>query len=230
MNYHHAPIHVSNPFSTRYVRPGAIPFVFSRDGEADRLIDRLAIHGWRGAILGPHGSGKSTLLATLLPFFTARAIDCRPISLHDGQRTLPGQWLGSSTTDAQTAERRMPERLLIIDGFEQLNRWNRWRVAQTCRRRHWGLLVTAHSEIGLPIVHITRPEIDLFGQITAQLQACDVRLITPGDAADAFRKADGNVREALFDLYDRYEQRRFSELRRCVTRTNGISGLSLPVV
>ena len=51
----------SNPFSTRFIRPGAIEYLFAPGQTADSLIDRLRHNQWRGQIIGPHGSGKSTL-------------------------------------------------------------------------------------------------------------------------------------------------------------------------
>ncbi len=54
-----------NPFCTRWVRPGAIPFLFPPGENAEELADRLRQAGWWGEITGPHGSGKSALLAAL---------------------------------------------------------------------------------------------------------------------------------------------------------------------
>ncbi len=55
----------SNPFSTRFVRPGALAYRFPPGESAATLVERLAASGWRGQIVGPHGSGKSTLVAAL---------------------------------------------------------------------------------------------------------------------------------------------------------------------
>ena len=44
----------SNPFSTRFVRPGAIPYVFADGQTAESLVARLARLGWR------HKSSDST--------------------------------------------------------------------------------------------------------------------------------------------------------------------------
>ena len=56
----------SNPFSTRYIRPGAIVYQFAEGDSAAAMIDRLTACGGRAQIIGPHGSGKSTLVATLI--------------------------------------------------------------------------------------------------------------------------------------------------------------------
>src|SRR5207244_3306778 len=78
-----------NPFATCWTRPGALPFRFADGENAERLIAKLAVQSWFGAIVGPHGSGKSTLLETLKPALVASGIYVTSISLHDGQRRLP---------------------------------------------------------------------------------------------------------------------------------------------
>jgi polynucleotide 5'-kinase involved in rRNA processing len=75
----------SNPFATRWTRPGAVPFDFDRRGAVDELVERLAESDWRGAIVGPHGSGKSTLVAALLPAIEAAGRTITHIKLHSGQ-------------------------------------------------------------------------------------------------------------------------------------------------
>src|ERR1700752_1716028 len=79
----------TNPFATRWVRPGAVPYHFTDGTNAPGLIASLKANHWRGAIIGPHGSGKSTLLATLVPLIKAAGRHVRAISLHDRQRALP---------------------------------------------------------------------------------------------------------------------------------------------
>ena len=133
-----------NPFATRWVRPGALPFQFPPDQSADTLVARLRTHGWRGQIVGPHGSGKSTLLHTLRPELARAGREVVTYSLAGGQRRL----------NVSSAQRRewMAATLVVIDGFEQLNCWNRLRWRWQCRRAGAGLLVTTHSDVGLPTI------------------------------------------------------------------------------
>ena len=56
-----------NPFSTRFVEPGAIAYRFPNADGLAALVRRLDETGGWGQLVGPHGSGKSTLLASLLP-------------------------------------------------------------------------------------------------------------------------------------------------------------------
>jgi hypothetical protein len=67
----------SNPFCSRFLQPGSIPFCFRGTESISQLADRIrAPRGKRAtrgikaqtalrlSIVGPHGSGKSTLLHT----------------------------------------------------------------------------------------------------------------------------------------------------------------------
>src|ERR1700733_2507071 len=119
----------SNPFASRWVRPGALPYLFPPGEGVQMLVERLRINGGRGQIVGPHGSGKSTLLASLLPELERTGRKPRLVVLHDGQRRLP-----STVTQWLRDERRGQEWLVVIDGYEQLSYWSRFRLKRQCRR------------------------------------------------------------------------------------------------
>lgn len=60
---------VSNPFSTRFIRPGATTYRFPTGVSAHTLADQFfRQHLGRAAIVGPHGSGKTSLLYALAPY------------------------------------------------------------------------------------------------------------------------------------------------------------------
>ena len=79
----------SNPFATRFTRPGAIGYLFPLGNSAVGTVDLLRNNNWWGEIVGPHGSGKSSLLAELLPLLEATGRRVNVYSLHQGDRTLP---------------------------------------------------------------------------------------------------------------------------------------------
>ena len=187
----------SNPFSTRFIRPGAIPFVFPEDQSADGVAQRLRERNWWGQIIGDHGSGKSTLLATLVPALEAAGRTVVSVGLHQNERRLPA--LDQSTFSSATQ--------LVIDGYEQLSWWSRWRVNALCRRRGAGLLVTAHTDVGLPMIYETQPSEELARSVVARLIAEPNGRITSDDVSNAYAATNGNVREALFRLYDVYQRR-----------------------
>lgn len=111
-----------NPFSVRFVQPGAIPFFFDPN-----LLDRFRIESpsafhryfidavstgrdascWigcqflaerferlccRAQVVGPHGAGKSTLFSSIRPVLEDRGYSVFSWTLHDRQRMLPGEF------------------------------------------------------------------------------------------------------------------------------------------
>src|SRR5205809_770947 len=75
----------SNPFATRFIRPGAIPFLFLDGNSAAAIVERLKANNWRGQIMGEHGSGKSTLVATLVPVLKAAGREVVAIKIAPGE-------------------------------------------------------------------------------------------------------------------------------------------------
>ena len=199
--------HVSNPFSTRYVRPGAIPFVLPPGQTLDGLVQRLQENQWRGAIVGPHGSGKSTLLESLIPRIEAAGKSVRRVALRDGQRRLPDDFELPAAAEQQSG-------LVIVDGYEQLGWWARRKLDRMCQQRGWGLLVTVHAPPdgrSLPELYRTEPSLELLTQLVEHLiRGSDhpqADRITPADIAQAYAAHPENLREAMFMLYDVAERR-----------------------
>jgi ABC-type dipeptide/oligopeptide/nickel transport system ATPase component len=182
----------SNPFSTRFIRPGAIGFLFQDGDSAASLVDRLREQNWWGQIVGEHGSGKSTLLATLMPVLEVAARRVISITLHQGERRLPTIDRNALKSDTQ----------LVIDGYEQLSWWARWRVKSLCARSGAGLLVTGHRDLGLPTIYRTETSQKTAQAVVSQLLGDDASLITTSDVAAAYGATGGNIRETLFRLYD----------------------------
>ena len=188
----------SNPFATRFTRPGAIEFLFPDGESAEGLVERLRSGLWQGEIVGPHGAGKSTLLATLSQSLQAAGRTIVQATLHQGETSLPAaldDWRSWSATTQ-----------VIVDGYEQLSWWSRRRLARRVRDRQAGLLVTSHAPTGLPRLLTVAPQLGAADQIVRQLVA-DEELITRSDIEHFFRACDGNVREMLFQLYDVYQGR-----------------------
>jgi hypothetical protein len=191
-----------NPFCTRRVRPGAIPFLFPAGQDVATLLQGLQENGWWGEIVGPHGSGKSALLATLIPQIELAGQRTVLVELHDGQRRL--------SIDLNRDSRLRPPMVLIVDGYEQLSRWQRFLLKRHCRRRGLGLVVTTHASVGFPELYRTAPTPELAERIVGQLMAGSSPPCTASELAASFARHHGNVRETLFDLYDLYEQSRSS--------------------
>ncbi len=189
-----------NPFSSQAVRPGAIPFLSAGclEADLDELVSRLHQNrGW-GQIVGPHGSGKSTLLAALVPELEVASYHIQAVALRDGQRRLPGHFPDFS----------LAKSVVIVDGYEQLGRLARWRLKKACRRHDHGLLVTSHAPVGLPTLLETRVTVAVAKSIVERLLTDRDFSVDDAEIANLLEKHGGNLRDVLFDLYDRYEQAR----------------------
>jgi hypothetical protein len=187
----------SNPFSTRFVRPGAIDYLFPPGESTHELVRRLERANWRGQIIGEHGSGKSTLLASLLPAIAQAGRAALLVVLHDRQRRLPAGWVDRARLAARS--------LIVVDGYEQLGLASRLRLKRVCRRREWGLLVTAHRDVGLPALFRTEPSLEMAQAVVGHLLSGRADPFGAEAVADHFAECRGNLREMLFALYDRHE-------------------------
>ncbi|MFP6692944.1 MAG: ATP-binding protein [Pirellulales bacterium] len=206
-----SPLPDHNPFATRYVRPGALDFVFSSGPSTAELVQRLAEAGGWGQIIGPHGSGKSTLLAAVVEELRRACFSPVLFSLRDSQRRMPAGWVKQVRQEPISVQ----PTIVIVDGYEQLNWLATRRLRRKCLRLRWGLLVSAHHDIGLPTMHRTASTLDLavslVGQLTGERPPIDRDVIRR-----AFVNHNGNLRDVFFELYDHYEQhyRRSPDCRR----------------
>jgi hypothetical protein len=165
------------------------------------LLEAWAAAGGEGEILGPHGTGKSTLLHWLGAEAEARGRTIVRVELHDGARRLPRGW------DAGGPGRGA---LVLVDGAEQLSRWRFRLLRMACARRGWGLLVTAHRPLGLPTLYRTHVDGVLARRVVGAVLARSPRLpalVAEHEVEVALQECGGNLREALFRLYDLYELR-----------------------
>ena len=187
-----------NPFATRHTRPGRL---VPRDAAGVPLdLEAVAARALTlgvAAIEGPHGSGKTNLLAALAKHLGA---DGRPVeairvrSARDGLRALG------------CIRRSGPGATVCVDGWEALGRTWAALVRWSASRRGVGLIVTCHRALGLPTLVRCTTSPALLARLVADLPAHE-GLIGGSDIAAAFAARRGDVREALYDLYDRFERR-----------------------
>jgi hypothetical protein len=100
----------SNPFSTRFIRPGAATYRFPDGTSAESLV-RKFVNQFNGkaAIIGPHGSGKTSLLYALAPLLGV----LREAHLCDGDPSPPS---------SPTREAALPQPATQIFWFRLMQR------------------------------------------------------------------------------------------------------------
>ncbi len=193
-----------NPFSTRFIQPGAIPYKCFDGGNVNELALRfLNLPSKRGIIVGPHGSGKSTLIASLVSELSHRSTES---SIHQLRfSTDQSAWrtlLASTKTWTQSS-------IVILDGYEQLRFWSRFFVERMARTRSMSILATAHGPIrGFETIWRTSVSESssqwvveqLLQQTGSQMNANELMQSEAWSRSRA--KHDQNLRESLFDMYD----------------------------
>jgi len=190
----------SNPFCAARLRPGTIDFVFEQGKSVEQLVETLAANAWRGQITGGHGTGKSTLLIALIPAIEARGRSVKPVILAAGQRHLPRRYF-------RVLRRTAGRGVAAVDGIEQLHFWNRLLLERFCRSHGTGLIVASHRSARLPSLYRTTVDEGRAWSVVQRLQDGFPPHIQIGDLVERLARRQGNLREALFDLYDLYEER-----------------------
>lgn len=192
----------ANPFATCWVNPDTAPLCVVDEETLRQLIDKLKQPGAQGAIVGPHGSGKTTVARRVADHFRCEGWRVYWSELHDGKRDDAGV-IPAANEDANA--------LQVVDGYEQLGWFQRWRIRRRCRRSKARLLVTSHSSTSLPTLLRLEPDIETALEVFRQLTAEIPTRVTPKDVAAAFKACKGNLRDVLFQLYDLHELRKSGE-------------------
>lgn len=181
-----------NPF--RVDRVLQVRYRFEPGDNWERLVQRLAGHNWRAAIVGPEGSGKTTLQEDLADRLAAEGRPIRWLRLNRENRTTAAARVQEALTGCG------PDTLLLVDGAEQLGPLL-WRRLKRRTVDCGGLVITTHQRGRLPTLIECRT--------TPQTLQWIVEQLVPGERFPSrealeriFRAHGGNVRLCLRELYD----------------------------
>lgn len=196
----------ANPFSTRFIQPGAIEYQRFDGGSVSELAQRLlTITSKRVAIVGPHGSGKSTLVANLVAEFRSMLPETELHALRFSSEQSPRAALTASMAEWTS------DSLVILDGYEQLSFWSRLLVGRSASKRGITLVATAHNHLRdfetLWETSVTETSSHWVVQQLLQQAArpeMASTLLASEDWARSREKHRQNLRESLFDMYDWY--------------------------
>ena len=215
----------SNPFSTRYVQPGACDYLLP-DGETwAQRIEFFEANQGRVQVVGPHGAGKTTFVKALLRRLNGWMIKSAFLAADERDSTIVEEAFHELVKVASSNLRP----LLVVDGFEQLSWWRRLSLVYRTNLHRMGLMVTTHrTQWGLPVLLNATSDPVRFELLVQEL----VREST-GDADRGSDKTKGtfdsieewlnsevlrqvymrhasksDVREMLFDLYDHFQSHR----------------------
>ena len=222
---------MTNPFATKFTRPGSIPYLFKDPEDVDAILRRLERHDHIGQIVGPHGSGKTTLarhLSGLLGsvfdrsrFLTIRS-PVKPfhrlemIEHADGE-DLPIDAATNQMFVEQVSLRPSERMVYFVDGWGQVESYHRRIFIENCENLGIGLIVTVHRKRSrLPVIAEIQADFEIFTRIVRHLQRDSIIELNGGLVRDAFVQAAGNFREAFMSLYDDYEVRYREKIKESV--------------
>jgi adenylate kinase family enzyme len=198
----------SNPFSTRFIQPGALSYEFFGRTTANALAERvLSLPSKRAMIVGPHGSGKSTLVQSLLEPISLIAPAVRIHSLRFSSAKNTNQLLLRERKGWANGS------IVLLDGYEQIPFWTRMLVERSVRRKSATLLVTMHKpRPGFELLWQTRTDGKtaewVIGQLLPENQRGETitRLLRSPDWTESRLRNGENLRESLFDMYDWWQK------------------------
>ena len=169
-----------NPFAVS--RLHALRF---RGPRIEDLVLRFDQLGGRAALVGPHGSGKTTLALELVRALEERGRTVHSLRITESAPELP-----------PLPERIEAHHVVCLDGAGHVG-WFAWRRFL----RSVGdadVLVTQHAPGRLPTLHRHETSSELLEELVRELDPANTI-----DSHELFERHRGNVRDALFELYDR---------------------------
>ena len=192
----------SNPFSTKFVRPGAIEFLANQPEFLRSVLDSFRKNNFRGQILGPHGCGKTTLTFALEKELSDEFDSFRRVTIRNSREIQSNE--GYPRSDE--IDRAIQKQLLIIDGFERLPWLHQRLLIKSCGSRQIALMITTHRWIrGVPLLCELKPDLETLIQLVKRLSP-EFR-VEPSILKSIFQRNHGDIRESLMSMYDWFEHR-----------------------
>ena len=207
-----------NPFSSQFVNPQnaqfqtpcAIRDKYQSDGHAiEHLCNRIT-NAKVLQIVGPHGCGKSTLACSLASHLIEKFSSLHSVILRrtSGFWQKPElQWNLNKPFEPLGLGSENYERLIVIDGIEAIGPVSRRVFVRQLVNQNCRLLLTTHRRMwGINTLIKLTPTLEHFRQIVNVLQRPSDVHLSSQVIDKAFFDYDGNYRDAMWALYDQWEQ------------------------
>jgi len=165
-------------------------------------LRRLRDLNFRAAIVGPQGSGKSTLLGELTDRLNAGSVPSHFVFLSQIREQHQPMLREAIKLSKQG-------HVLLVDGIERLSFFQRRNLIKRTRNSA-GLIVTQHHTGKLPTWIKTETTPELMTAVLFDLKLEQPEILSAGEIA--FAKHNGNIRNALRDLYDQCASGGFNDI------------------
>lgn len=157
----------------------------------EQLLARLADLNYRGAIVGPEGRGKTTLLEDLGGRLEEQGLCIKHLRLTSERPHFRRQFIREFLANVSARD------VLLLDGAEQMGRVAWWSFLRRSRAAR-GLVITSHRPGLLRTLVECETNIPLLRGIVQDLHAGGLTLTLD----ELFKRHSGNLRHALWELYD----------------------------
>ncbi len=200
----------SNPFATRYIQPGAVPYWTEAPAQIEHWTNQFLSSGKRHALVGPHGSGKSTLLHSLVPSIESQWSKQSGASITTRWHRLSRSHRGTRELFRDSSSWK-PFSLVVLDGYEQLGMFARIRFWGLLRTRGSAGLVTCHRPLRLFSTLVTTEVTEKSAEkvirtlLSARPGVAD-RVLSSSRWKASRQRWGQNLRESLFEMYDYLEE------------------------
>lgn len=185
-----------NPFRTAKVH--ALPFLWPEGVTPDSLVRKWEALGRSGAICGPHGNGKSTFLREWSAHLAGRGWQIEALTLTEEFPRLPAGF-------AQKWTVARPNTLAVLDGAEQLSRWQR-RIWKKATANAGGRIITCHRPLFLDVLLHLETRAEQLETLLEMLPGVNVANL-PVPPGELMQRFSGDVRLVFRHLYDCAERR-----------------------
>ena len=184
-----------NPFSTRFVQPGAIPWL-ATDISLRAVLFRLYDVDNRAIICGPHGSGKSTILSHLASVAQREGLKVHCLRIRS--------WIDAIRVMRVFATINPKQSLVSVDSWELLG-FLGWFLCQFADFRGLCVVVTVHERPwwnNWPVLLNTKADDKTFRLLVHELMTkyAESKTIEFSGAMlrDVFQRHSCNLREGFF--------------------------------
>lgn len=200
----------SNPFSTRNVKPGMIPFLGLDASSILEMATKLMESHAMTQIVGPHGAGKTTLTFAIqdqlnqLAAAAGKKLIVRRFTVGAGKsiRSIQG------TVPIDDGRNGDASLLFVVDGIERMGFLQQLGFLNHCRTHDYRLLATTHRPLkNLQVIHRIDSKAETLVQLVAYLSSelQGQAGFRKSDLECLFNEQNGDLRECLMQLYDRFE-------------------------
>ncbi|MDO4586216.1 MAG: ATP-binding protein [Planctomycetia bacterium] len=106
----------------------------------------------------------------------------------------------------KTSPKTFSQKIVFLDGFEQLSYFSRYLFRSFCRKHRLGFLLSTHSSaVAVPVLFRTHSSFETVRKIIDFLLDDSDFFLFESEIRALMKQSGNNIRQVLFDLYDEYE-------------------------